>query len=68
MEADVEMSLVKTCVQNMIYYGIISLIPIFQYSNVYLTTPRLVELAENVALQEECIRFGFQSNPFEFMI
>ncbi|CAG2116926.1 unnamed protein product, partial [Medioppia subpectinata] len=57
LEADVEMSLVKACVQNMIYYGIITLIPIFQYSNVYLTTPRLVHLAENISLQDECIRF-----------
>ena len=55
-EADVEVSLVKACVQNMIYYGIIELIPIFQYSNVYVTTPLLVHLAENTALQEECIR------------
>lgn len=55
-EADVEVSLVKACVQNMIYYGVISLIPIFQYSNVYLTTPLLVHLAESVSLQDECIR------------
>ncbi|XP_054161680.1 GATOR complex protein NPRL2-like isoform X2 [Oppia nitens] len=57
MEADVEMSLVKACVQNMIYYGLITLIPIFQYSNVYITTPLLVSLAEDVHLQDECIRY-----------
>lgn len=56
-EADVEVSLVKACIQNMIYYGIIMLIPIFQYSNVYCTTPVLAELIENSSLQEECIRF-----------
>lgn len=55
-EADVEVSLVKACIQNMIYYGIVKLIPIFQYSNSYLPTQRLVELYENEELQEECIQ------------
>lgn len=55
-EADVEVSLVKACIQNMIYYGIVKLIPIFQYSNSYLPTQRLVELYENEELQDECIQ------------
>lgn len=55
-EADVEVSLVKACIQNMIYYGLVRLIPIFQYSNVYVTTPRLVELYSDAALIEECLR------------
>jgi len=55
-EADVEVSLVKACVQNLIYYGIVKLIPIFQYSNSYLPTQKLVELYENEELREDCIR------------
>lgn len=56
IEADVEVSLVKACVQNMIYYGIVKLIPIFQYSNSYLPTQRLVELHESESLRYECIK------------
>lgn len=56
-EADVEVSLVKACIQNMIYYGIVKLIPIFQYSNSYLPTQRLVELYENEKLRQDCIEY-----------
>lgn len=56
-EADVEVSLVKACIQNMIYYGIVTLISIFQYSNFYVPTHRLVELNENLSLQQECVKF-----------
>lgn len=56
-EADVEVSLVKACIQNMIYYGIVKLIPIFQYSNSYLPTQRLVELYENEELRHDCIKY-----------
>ncbi|XP_046426654.1 GATOR complex protein NPRL2 isoform X1 [Neodiprion pinetum] len=56
-EADVENNLVKSCVQNLIYYGVVSLIPIFQYSNVYAATPKLKKLAEDTQLQEKCILY-----------
>lgn len=56
-EADVEVSLVKACIQNMIYYGIVKLIPIFQYSNSYLPTQKLVELHENEQLRKDCIKY-----------
>lgn len=54
-EADVEVSLVKACVQNMIYYGFVKLIPIFQYSNCYLPTQKLVELYSDEGIRQECI-------------
>ncbi|XP_012249642.1 GATOR complex protein NPRL2 isoform X1 [Bombus vosnesenskii] len=57
-EADVENNLVKSCVQNLIYYGVVTLIPIFQYSNVYAATSKLKELAENTKLQERCIAYA----------
>lgn len=56
-EADVEVSLVKACIQNMIYYGIVKLIPIFQYSNSYLPTQRLVELYDDEELCHDCIMY-----------
>lgn len=55
LEADVEVSLVKACIQNMIYYGIINIIPVFQYSNIYVTTPHLASLMKE-PLKSECLR------------
>ncbi|XP_057321013.1 GATOR complex protein NPRL2 isoform X1 [Microplitis mediator] len=60
-EADVENNLVKSCVQNLVYYGVVTLIPIFQYCNIYTTTSKLGILAEDKELQEECIHFVSKS-------
>ncbi|XP_033608082.1 GATOR complex protein NPRL2 [Cryptotermes secundus] len=60
-EADVENNLVKACVQNLMYYGVVSLLPIFQYSNVYAATPKLRMLAENKELQQRCIKYVSKS-------
>ncbi|XP_067683255.1 GATOR1 complex protein NPRL2-like [Haliotis asinina] len=56
-EADVEINLVKACLQNLIHYTVIKLISIFQYSNVYTVTPEINTLFENTALQMECVQF-----------
>ncbi|XP_011693999.1 PREDICTED: nitrogen permease regulator 2-like protein [Wasmannia auropunctata] len=57
-EADVENNLVKSCVQNLVYYGVVTLIPIFQYTNVYAVTPKLRKLPDDVKLQERCIAYA----------
>lgn len=59
--ADVENNLVKSCVQNLIYYGVVTLIPIFQYSNVYAITPKLKQLGDDIKLQERCIAYASKS-------
>lgn len=56
-DADVEVSLVKACIQNMIYYGVARLIPIFLFSNVYVCTPHLVDLTSDPELSANCIKF-----------
>ncbi|XP_022101188.1 GATOR complex protein NPRL2-like isoform X2 [Acanthaster planci] len=56
-EADVDINLVKICLQNMLYYGVITIVPIFQYSNVYITQPDINRLVEDEALREECIKY-----------
>ncbi|XP_071983512.1 GATOR1 complex protein NPRL2 [Engystomops pustulosus] len=56
-EADVELNLVRIAIQNLMYYGVVSLVSIFQYSNVYCTTPRVQELIHDKALQDECISY-----------
>lgn len=57
IEANVEISLVKACIRNMVYYGVIRLIPIFMYSNVYTPTQKLHQLAIDPELQEECLQY-----------
>ncbi|XP_018330250.1 GATOR complex protein NPRL2 isoform X2 [Agrilus planipennis] len=55
--ADVENNLVKACVQNLVYYGAVALIPLFQYGNVYCTAPKLKMLTQDVNLQNRCLNF-----------
>lgn len=56
-DADVEVSLVKACVQNMMYYRIAKLIPLFLFTNVYVTTPTLVSLTPGSKLGQDCLKF-----------
>lgn len=56
-EADVENNLVKACIQNLVYYGVVALVPIFQYCNVYTATPKLKLLASNKPLQLKCVEY-----------
>lgn len=59
--SDVENNLVKACVQNLVYYGIVALVPLFQYGNVYCTTPKLGKFAHDQVLQEKCLRYVTRS-------
>ncbi|XP_061414826.1 GATOR1 complex protein NPRL2 [Lethenteron reissneri] len=56
-EADVELNLVRIAVQNLLYYDVVTIVPIFQYSNVYCPTPGLQQLTDDKALQEECLAY-----------
>lgn len=55
--ADVENSLVKSCVQNLVYYNVVELLPLFKYSNVYMCTRNLQKLTKHVSLGQECLAF-----------
>lgn len=61
IEADVDIGLVKACIQNLLYYGVVQLIPIFQYSNMYAVTPKLRQLPTNQPLMKECLSFVAKS-------
>uniref|UniRef100_A0A8C5CEN2 NPR2 like, GATOR1 complex subunit n=1 Tax=Gadus morhua TaxID=8049 RepID=A0A8C5CEN2_GADMO len=39
------------------YYGVVTMVSIFQYSNVYCTTPIVQSLIDNKSIQEECLRY-----------
>lgn len=56
-EADVELNLVRIAVQNLLYYGVVTLVSILQYSNVYCTTPKVQDLVDDKGLQEECLSY-----------
>ncbi|CAH1994985.1 unnamed protein product [Acanthoscelides obtectus] len=60
--SDVENNLVKACVQNLVYYGVVAMVPLFQYGNVYCTTPKLKELAQDLDLQSRCLNYVAKSN------
>ncbi|XP_068107670.1 GATOR1 complex protein NPRL2 [Hyperolius riggenbachi] len=56
-EADVELNLVRIAIQNLMYYGVVTLVSILQYSNVYCTTPRVQELIHDKTLQDDCLSY-----------
>ncbi|KAK4874748.1 hypothetical protein RN001_014108 [Aquatica leii] len=60
--ADVENNLVKACVQNLVYYRVVALVPLFQYSNVYCPTSKLKLLAQDFELQNKCTQYVAKSS------
>lgn len=55
----------KECIQNMIYYEILTVIPIFLFSNSYVTTPKISNLVESPELKQECLRYVAKSPTLE---
>ena len=49
--------LVQSAVQTLQYHGVITLIPVFLYTNMYAIKPDIVNLSKDKAMQEECIRY-----------
>ncbi|XP_055524943.1 GATOR complex protein NPRL2 [Wyeomyia smithii] len=56
-EADVENQLVKSCIQNLVYYGVVQLLPLLKYSNVYMCTRNLQNLSKDRQFAEDCRRY-----------
>jgi hypothetical protein len=48
--AQVELGLLKEALRHLVYYRCVTLIDIFQYSNTYVTTPKIQALYESSAL------------------
>jgi len=53
--ADVESTLVRACVQNLVYHRVVGLATIFQYSNVYTVTPDLALIRTDRDLQQDML-------------
>ncbi|KAK3086175.1 hypothetical protein FSP39_014683 [Pinctada imbricata] len=61
-EADVEINLVKLCLQNLLYlfyFNVFDMICLFcfQYSNMYTVTPNIQKLYSDRRLQEQCMMY-----------
>lgn len=56
-DSGIHIELVLECMKNLLYYECITMIDVFQYSNVYACTPRIQALYKNKAIQNECRRF-----------
>eukprot|EP00940_MAST-03C_sp_MAST-3C-sp2_P000420 g420.t1 len=55
-EADADIEFVRKALQSMHHHGILSFIDIFQYSNIYIATDRMQQLATSSKLRDECVR------------
>lgn len=67
-EACKDVQLVKTLIENLLYFKLVKIIPIFQYSNVYMVTAEFQSLYTSKALQQEClevIKIGMDIPTFD---
>uniref|UniRef100_A0A7E4VUV5 GATOR complex protein NPRL2 n=1 Tax=Panagrellus redivivus TaxID=6233 RepID=A0A7E4VUV5_PANRE len=56
-KAHIPSEIVGRCVKQLIYCGVVVLLPQFLYSNYYYTTEKFAKFVESVVSQEECCRF-----------
>lgn len=52
-QADVNGTLTRSCIQNLVYYGVLGLLPLLKYSNIYCTRD-LQKLTKNHQLAHDC--------------
>lgn len=53
-ESFVENALVKACIQNLVYYEVVQLLPLLKYSNIYMCTRNLQRLTKDTVLSQLC--------------
>lgn len=61
---NVEKSLVKACIQNLVYYKVVELLPIFKYTNAYMCTRNLQNLTKSKQLQDDCLDYVTLNKDF----
>ena len=54
--ADMDLNLVRTAVQTLLFHGVVDLIPVFLYSNMYALTPEINKLSTDNDMQKDCIK------------
>lgn len=55
--SNMDKELVKSCIRNLIYFGMVSLVPILKYSNMYRTTPAIGRMFNDPELQQACLNY-----------
>ncbi len=56
--ADVDLTIVRSAIQTLLFHGVIELIPIFLYSNSYSVKPEITNLlAKDARKREECVAY-----------
>lgn len=57
LKANVNGALAKTCIRNLVYYGVLGLLPLLKYSNVYNCTRDLQKLSKNSQFAASCRQY-----------
>eukprot|EP00741_Cyanophora_paradoxa_P004259 tig00000789_g4135.t1 len=65
-EADVEVGVACKCIQQLVYYGCVRVVDIFQFSNVYAVQPEVHQLWHDPALQREVCMLCSKSTAQSF--
>jgi len=66
--ANVDLTLVRSALQTLVFHGVLLLTPIFLYSNMYAVKPEVYNLYHDRSMIDECISFVAldTNNPPEF--
>ena len=54
--ADMDLNLVRSAVQTLLFHGVVDIIPVFLYSNMYALTPEINKLSIDKEMQRDCIK------------
>ena len=55
--ANVDLTLVRSALQTLVFHGVLLLTPIFTYSNMYSVKPDVYQLYHDQRTRDECVRF-----------
>ena len=56
-DTSLDIDIIKLCLQNLIFNKVITMIDIFQFSNIYITTNEIHNFMSSNKKQEECLKF-----------
>ena len=54
--AEVDLNIVRSAVQILLFHGVVNIIPVFLYSNMYALTPEINKLSMDKDMQRDCIQ------------
>ena len=67
-ETSIETNVVKESIQNLLYNGILMLVPIIQYSSMFTKTSNLIQYYSNQEIQNESISFIRLDKGWNFLV